>query len=179
MRRLNAILSAAILLLFILHGVLGAFQMFGMGTVTMKAITHSMLTLIAVHTALGTKYTADAIRVWRKTGAPYFRQNLLFWARRVSGFAIMVLIAFHVTAFSYTVEGAFRLKWFDGFRLATQLLLLASIAVHVVANVKPMLISFGIRRLRPRTADLLFILSALLLVMAVAFIVYYLRWNAA
>ena len=177
MRRFNAILSMAILALFLLHGILGAYQLFGLGTATLRGLAHMLLTLVAVHAVLGVKLTWDALRVWRRTGAGYFRQNVLFWARRVSGAAIMVLMAFHVTAFSYTVEGAFRLKWFDGFRLATQLLLAASLAVHVIANVKPMLIAFGVRRLKPRAADALFLLSALLLVMALGFVIYYLRWN--
>lgn len=179
MRRFNAILAMVILALFLLHGILGAFQMFGWGTVTSKALTHGLLTLICVHVALSLALTAQSIRTWKRTGAPYFRQNALFWARRISGVAIMVLLAFHLTAFSYTSAGAFRLKWFDGFKLATQLLLVLTIAVHVITNVKPVLIAFGIRRLKPRASDILFVLSLLLLLMAAAFIVYYLRWNAA
>ena len=178
MRRFNAILSALVLALFILHGVLGAFQLVDAGSVTMKGLAHGMLTLIAIHAILGIILTWDAVRVWRKTGAAYFRANRIFWARRLSGLAIMLLIAFHVTAFSYTVEGAFRLKPFGAFKLATQLLLVLSIAVHVITNVKPALIAFGVKRLRPRASDILFVLSAILILMAAAFIIYYIRWNA-
>ena len=179
MRKLNAILSAAIVLLFLLHGVLGAFQLFGAGTVTMKGLAHGLLTLVGVHAALGVWMTVDAVRAWRKTGAGYFKQNRLFWARRLSGLAIMLLIGFHMTAFSYTVEGAFRLRWFDVPRLVVQLLLVASIAVHVITNVKPALIAFGVRKWKPRAADILFVLSAVLMVLALSFIIYYIRWNAA
>lgn len=177
MRRLNIILTAVILALFLLHGVLGAYQLFGVGTVTSKGLTHGLLTLVAVHALIGLKLTWDSVRVWRRTGAGYFRQNALFWARRISGLAVMALLGFHVAAFSYKVDGAFRLKWFDGFKLATQLLLMAALAVHVIANVKPGLIALGVRKLKPHAADLLFLLSALLLVMAVGFVVYYIRWN--
>ena len=177
MRRANAVLSALILFLFLMHAVLGAFQLFDLGAATMKGLAHGLSTLVGIHTVLGVLLTVRSIRVWRRTGAPYLRQNALFWARRLSGLAIMALLVFHLYAFSYTAEGVFRLRWFTGARLATQLMLLASIAVHVIANVKPMLISFGVRRLKPRSADLLFVLSALLLVMAAAFVIYYLRWN--
>ena len=179
MRRMNAILSMLILALFLLHGVLGAFQMFGVGSATMKGLACAMLVLIGVHALLGIRLTFDSVRIWRRTGAGYFKQNRLFWARRLSGLAVMLLIGFHVTAFSYTVDGAFRLRWFDAFRLTTQILLVASIAAHVITNVRPALIALGIRRLKPRAADLLFILSAMLVVMAVSFIIYYIRWNAA
>ena len=177
MRKLNAILAMVILALFVLHAVLGSFQLAGWGAVTSKWLTHGLLTLIVCHVLLSFRLTWDALRVWKKTGAPYFRQNALFWARRLSGVAIMALLAFHLTAFSYTVDGAFRLRWFDAFKLASQLLLVLAVGVHIITNVKPALIAFGVRKLKPRAADMLFVLSILLLLFAAAFIVYYIRWN--
>ena len=59
-----------------------------------------------------------------------------------------------------------------------QLLLAASLAVHVISNVRPMLISFGIRSLKERSGDILFVLALLLLFMTLSFIVYYIRWNS-
>ena len=177
MRKWNAILTAAILALFLVHAILGGFQLFGVGSTAVKGIAWAALVLIVVHTAIGIKYTADTLRVWKKTGVSYFRENLLFWARRVSGFAVMILLVLHLTAFGDTSGGAYRLKWFDGARLTVQLLLVAAIALHVLTNVKPMLISFGVRSLKERTGDILFVLSVLLLFFASAFIAYYLRWN--
>ena len=177
MRRFNAILTAAIMLLFLLHAVFGAFQLFGVGGTALKTLAWIDLGLIAVHVIIGVKLTADTLRVWKKTGAPYLRENLRFWAARLSGLAIMVFLAFHLTAFNANLAGVYRLRWFTAGRLAAQLLLAASIAVHVITNVKPMLLSFGIRSLKPWTAQILFVLSVLLLVMAAAFVVYYLRWN--
>ena len=177
MRKWNAILTAAIMALFLLHAIFGAFQLFGVGPTALKTIAWAALVLVAAHTLIGAKLTADSIKVWKKTGVGYFKQNKLFWARRVSGFAVMVLLAFHMTAFGYSNGGAYRLRWFTDCKLATQLLLIAAIAVHVITNVKPMLISFGVRSLKKWVGDILFVLSVLLLFMAAAFIVYYLRWN--
>jgi len=177
MRKWNAILTAAILVLFLLHGVFGAFQLFGLAPTTLKAVAWTALALVAAHTVIGVKLTADSLCVWRQTGVGYFRQNKLFWARRISGFAVMVLLAFHMTAFGYSNGGAYRLRWFTDFRLATQLLLIVTLALHVLMNVRPMLISFGVRGLKQYVGDILFVLSVLLLFMAAAFVVYYLRWN--
>ena len=177
MRRFNALLTAAILLLFLLHAILGAFQLLGVGSTAVKGVAWAAAALILLHTAIGVKYTADTLRVWRKTGAGYFRENLLFWARRVSGFAVMVLLLFHLTAFGDNSGSVYRLKYFGSAKLAAQLLLVAALALHVLANVKPLLISFGVRRLRARAGDLLLVLSVLMLFFAAAFIVYYLRWN--
>lgn len=177
MRKANAVLSAAILALFLVHAVLGAFQLTGLGSTAAKWAAWAALILILAHTAIGVKLTADTLRVWKRTGVHYFRENALFWARRLSGFAIMVLLGFHMTAFGTGSGGAYRLRWFDGAKLFTQLLLAGAIAVHVISNVKPMLISLGVRALRPRAGELLVILSVLLLFMAAALIVYYIRWN--
>jgi hypothetical protein len=51
-----------------------------------------------------------------------------------------------------------------------------SIAVHVITNVKPSLISLGIRSLREYAVDILLVMSLLLLIAGAAFVVYYLRW---
>ena len=176
MRRFNAILSAVILVLFLVHAILGSFQMVGLGG-PVKALAWITTALIGVHMVIGIVLTVQTLRVRRKTGVSYPRENALFWARRISGFAIMVLLLFHLTAFSTTVDGATRLVWFDGMKLCTQLLLVAAIAVHVISNVKPLLISFGVKQLKPYAGDLLLVLTVLLLCMAAALIVYWLRWN--
>ena len=177
MRKANAVISAAIIVLFIIHGIMGAMTLFGVGHINFKILAWIMTFLIAVHGVIGSILTVKTLLVWKKTGAGYFKENKIFWARRISGFAIMLFIFFHINAFSYTTYGVYRLKMFDSAKLVTQMLLLLSVAVHVITNVKPMLIAFGIKKLKPRTGDILLFLSVMLTVMAIAFIVYYVRWN--
>ena len=102
MRKWNAILTAAILVLFLLHGILGGFQLLGLGSTALKAVAWINVGLILLHTLLGCKLTFDSLRVWKKTGVGYFRENKLFWTRRIRGIAIMILLAFHLLAFSST-----------------------------------------------------------------------------
>ena len=177
MRKINAVLTGIILLLFLLHGILGSFLLLGVGDTAAKAVAWAAAALILLHTLIGVKFTADTLRVLRKTGVSYFKENWLFWARRVSGFAVMLLLFFHFTAFGDSSRDAYRLKEFGRGSLSAQLLLAAAIALHVLTNVKPQLIAFGVRSLRPRTGDVLFVLSVLMLLFAAAFLVYYLRWN--
>ena len=181
MRKWNAILSMAILALFLLHAVVGGFQLMGLlpgGLNVMTVLAYVMLALIALHTLIGIKLTVDSLMAAKKAGVSYWKENRLFWARRISGFSIMALLFFHLTAFGDYSGAAYRLQWFDTAKLVTQLLLVAAIALHVISNVKPMLISFGIRSLKDRAGEILLILSVLLLFMAAAFIVYYIRWNS-
>lgn len=177
MRKINGIISGVVLALFVLHGVLGALNLMNIAPVIVKALSRTMLALIGVHALLGIGLSVKAVVTAAKTHAPYFRQNRLFWARRLSGALIMLLVFFHMTAFGYTSGGVFRLVPFDVFRLITQLLFLLSVALHIITNVKPMLITFGVRKLRPKAGDILFLVSAAMLFMAVGFIIYYIRWQ--
>ena len=176
MRKLNAILTAVIMVLFLVHGIMGAFVLTGIGENAMKAAGYICMGLIVVHAVIGILLMRETFRAAKASGVSYPKENRLFWARRISGFALLVLMFFHIGAFGYAGENGFRLRYFGAFRLAAQLLLVAALAVHIISNVKPALISFGIRPLKGRSGDILFVLSVLLLFMAGAFVIYYLRW---
>ena len=176
MRKFNAILSAVILILFSIHAFLGTLNLTGIASVITRQIAWSTVDLIILHTVLGTVLTIKSIRIWHKTKVSYWKENLLFWGRRISGFVIMILIVFHITALSTTNVNGLRLPLFDEWKLATQILLVIAIAFHVITNVKPMLISFGIKKLKPKAGDIIFWLSVLLLAAVVGFIIYYIRW---
>jgi hypothetical protein len=181
MRKWNAVITAGILLLFLVHLVTGALQTAGFlsgGNIWLKWISWVMLALIGLHMLIGIKLTADTLRIQQKSGASYPRENRLFWARRISGFALMAFLVCHVLIFSGTTEnGAFRLHLFAGAELVTQILLIVSLGVHILTNLTPLLIGLGIRSFRTFLPDLLAILAVLLLVGGVGFVVYYIRWN--
>ena len=177
MRRFNAVLTACILVLFLLHAMAGAFQLMGTGSDAVRVLGWVTLVLTAIHTLIGIKLTIDTLRIQKQAGTGYPKENRLFWARRISGFTLIFLIALHAGAFSSGSGDAYRLLPFGKFQLAVQILLVLTLALHVISNVRPMLISFGIRSFRERSGDILFVLALLLLFMTVSFIVYYLRWN--
>ena len=176
MRRFNGILAMIILVLFLVHAVMGSFLMIGFGDNALKFVAKITEGLIYIHLIIGVKYTVDTIRAQRKSGVSYFKENKLFWVRRISGLAIMIFLITHFSAFK--ADGDFiRLAYFDIIKLTTQILLVASIAVHVISNVKPALITFGIKSLKDISVDILLVLSILLAFMGLAFVIYYLRWN--
>lgn len=177
MRKWNAVLSLAALVLFLIHGIAGSFLLLGPGSTALKVLARGMAVLVLIHTCIGIKYTADSLRVWRRTGAGYFRENRVFWARRISGLAILVFLLFHMTAFSAESEGFYRLQWFNAGKLAVHILLAASLAVHILTNIRPLMLSLGVKGGRRWLGDVLFVLAVLLLFMAAAFVIYYLRWN--
>ena len=177
MRRFNAILTAVIFILFLIHAVFGALLLTGVGSNAFKMIARTCEGLIYIHALIGIWLTGKTLWICHKTGAPYFKENRLYWARRISGLLIMVLMVFHFKAFADESSAVYRLKPFDTAKLITQILFVLSLALHIISNARPMLISLGIKKLRHYQGDILFVLTVILLFFTAAFIIYFLRWQ--
>ncbi|MBR1723664.1 MAG: pilus assembly protein PilX [Ruminococcus sp.] len=181
MRKLNAIVIMTVLVLFLIHAAMGSFQLAGIlpgGSTLLSVMAWVMLTLICLHAVIGIKLTADTLRAIKASGTSYFKENKLFWTRRISGFAIMLFILFHVMIFMGRSDGgAFRLSFFGGLQLAGQILLVLSIALHVMTNIKPLMLALGAKSYKELALDILFVLSAVLLFSGAGFVVYYIRWS--
>ena len=179
-RQANAIVAATMLVLFMLHGVGNAFEIIGVGMPTSKAIAHATLALAIVHAIAGVALTVSDLAGARHTESDspnrYVWRNARYWAVRVSGLAIAVLIGFHMITFLQVGSGAYRLRTFDAPQLVQSLLLVASLAIHILANARPLMVSLGIPTPHARALDIVLVVAALLVLMAAAFVVYYLRW---
>ena len=175
LRAINAVVSVAMLGLFVLHGVGNAFQMMGVGTPLSKAISYALVACVLVHILM--VLTADTLRAQRLAGVAYPAHNKRFWAVRLSGFAVALLIVAHVLQFWRPDGGVVRLAPFLEPQLVVSILMVAAIAVHVLANVEPLMVSLGVGRPRERARDLLLVFAVALLLMAAGFVVYYLRWS--
>jgi hypothetical protein len=180
LRKLNAAISIGLVGLLLLHGIAGGFQLAGLmpgGSAWLKALAWLMIALLAVHLVIGVLLTAKTIRVSLRAGASYGKENLLFWTRRLSGFALALLLGLHLLVFVQTGTGVFRLHDFGAGELLGQMLLLASLAIHLLCNIKPLAIALGLHSGRGYGRDILLILAAVMVFCAVAFVIYYLRWN--
>lgn len=179
MRKLNTIVSLFLIILFLIHTIAGSFQMMKIipgGNELMKDLSYFMLFLIGVHVIIGIKLTLDSVKVGIKSGKFYFRENAVFWIRRITGFAMIMLIICHVLLFTSNGE-IFRLNDFNEVQLVFSILLVFTLLIHILANIRPLLISFGISGFRLYIKDILLILAIISLFGAFAFVIYYLRWN--
>jgi succinate dehydrogenase hydrophobic anchor subunit len=180
MRKVNAIISMGIIVLFLVHGIAGSFQMMGIisgGSTFLAILTWCMVAMISVHTVIGIILTIHTLCISKKTGVSYIKENSLFWIRRISGFVLILLVSIHLAVFMQTGENVFRLNYFGISELAGQILMLATLAVHLLCNIKPLSIALGLYGESEYIRDILLILSAVLVFCAVAFSIYYLRWN--
>jgi len=177
LRQVNAVLSALMLALFLLHGVGNAFQLLDLGGPLGRGLAHALLALCVAHALVGVWLTVLTVRAQRAAGVSYPRQNLRFWTVRASGLAIAATIACHVLIFFRPSSAPVRLAFFGQAQLALSVLLVASIATHVLASVHPLLIDLGVPASRARAADVVLVLSVLLALMALGFVVYFVRWS--
>lgn len=181
MRRINGPLSIGIIVLFLIHASVGILQMAGLmqgGSKILSVLSWIMVILIGVHIIIGIKLTADTLKSINRSKAGYPRQNRLFWVRRISGAAVILFIAAHIIVFmGDSSSGAFRLNLFDGVRLAEGILLALSLGLHIITNIRPIMLGLGIKGFREVSLDILLIVSVILLISAAAFVVYYIRWK--
>lgn len=177
MRKLNGIITAAVIVLFVIHALAGSYQMAGVGQSALKPVAWTAAGLVFAHIVISIILTARSIKVWRRTGVGYFKENKLFWARRISGAAVIFLLLIHMFAIGTKVNGVFRLQEFNTAKLVIQILFVSALAVHVISNVRPLLITFGIKSFKSRISEIIIILSVLFAVMGLAFVIYWFRWN--
>ena len=180
MRKANAIITALIMILFLIHLIWGGLELAGMlkgGSTLFTALSHTMMLLIAFHMVIGVILTAKTIFSCRRAGVSYLKQNRLFWIRRVSGFALMLFILCHVLIFMGTEEsGSYRLQLFGPGQLLSQLLMVAALLVHLLCNITPLRIALGIGDRHRFRTDVLLVLAVLLLLSGAAFVAYFIRW---
>lgn len=180
MRKLNSIVSMLLIVLFVVHAAAGGFQLMGVtagGNDIINRLAWLMAALLLVHVVIGIKLTADSAAAGRKSGHFYLRANALFWTRRISGFAMIIFIALHLMIFVSSSGAIFRLKPFAGAELISQLLLAVTLIIHILANIKPLSLSFGVWGMRVYLKDILLILSVIMLFAAASLLIYYFRWN--
>lgn len=177
LRKINAVLGVLMLALFLFHGLGNAFSLVDLGSGPSKVFSHALLSICVVHIVISAWLTVDSFRAQRQAGVAYWRLNRRFWSVRASGLAIALFIVAHLLIFYRPSAAPVILKPFGPVELACSILLVLSIAVHVVGNAHPLMISLGIPAGKARAADLVVALSFMLLFMAVAFVVYNLRWR--
>ena len=167
MRKWNALISMGIIVLFLIHAITGGLQLAGIiggGNPVLKVLAWIMLVMIAAHVVIGIKLTADSLLACKKAGVSYFKENKLFWTRRISGFATIIFVLLHVILFmGNTSAGAYRLNLFATPQLVVMIFFVISVAVHVLTNIKPLMIALGQKGLKEFVTDILLVISAFLI----------------
>ena len=177
MRKWNNILARVIIILFLLHAFTGSLMLLGLNTISFFQLSLVLFVIVIIHGILGIISTLSAVRSGKAARHWYFRQNAAFWTKRISGIAILLLLGFHVTAYTTSTDGRFFLKEFTLCGMLSQVLFILAIFVHLAVSIKSMLIAKGTVKFKERTIDWMLILSVMMLFFTVAVIIYYIQWQ--
>ncbi|MBR5088005.1 MAG: hypothetical protein IK093_01115 [Ruminiclostridium sp.] len=173
MRKLNAIISVILTVLFLFHLVTGGLLLAGFDDslyIVSKVSAFILLAAITVHIVICVKFTADTFKALGKTGSGYFAENGMFWVRRISGVAVLVFAVLH----AIMLTGDNYMNY--GFpQLMLSVLFVASLAVHLIGNIRPLMIAFGLGRGEKISVTVMLVLSTALLASGAAFCVYFVR----
>lgn len=168
MRKLNTIIVLLIMLLFIDHITFGSLHFLGTKFGITAPFAMTMFVLVLIHAIISIIITIKAEVVGFKTKARYNKENRQFWQRRASGIAILVLASMHVFLMQKGENGIPKIARMPKvFNLLLPLLLL-SVGIHISQNIRPLLISLGIknREKKEKIIKLLIILFTILVIIA-------------
>lgn len=177
MRKWNNILARVIIVLFLLHALMGSLMLLGLSNISFKPLSWLLFAAVVLHGILGILATVKAVKSGRESGKWYLRQNAAYWTKRFSGLAILILLCFHISAYTIRIGSAFFLKEFTVGRMIAQLLLIISIFLHLAVSVKSMLIAKGVTKFKERTIDWMMVLSLMMLLFAAAVVIYFIQWQ--
>jgi hypothetical protein len=177
MRKVNTILSVLLIFIFMIHGIMGGFMLLGVGASAGKMLAWIGVAILTVHMVIGASLTIQTIKLSKAAGKSYLKQNALFWARRASGLAVLIMIFFHIGLFGKMQDGMYILFPFTFVKLIAQLLLVAALFLHIFVNIRPLLVSMGVISFKERRIDVFLILAVLLLFISSAVVFYYIGWQ--
>jgi hypothetical protein len=96
MRKVNTILSVLLIVIFMIHGIMGSFMLLGVGASAGKILAWIGVAILAAHMVIGVLLTVQTFKASKAGGKSYLKQNELFWTRRASGLAILIMMFFHI-----------------------------------------------------------------------------------
>ena len=172
MRKCNTIVTVGMIVLFILHVILGSLAMIKAINVAvyMYIIATIMALLVLIHSIIGTILTIKTMIAIKKAGKHYFKENKLFWIRRISGFAVFIFMFNHIINFVI----AFNHGTFSIPILIIQILMVFSLIIHLIGNIKPLTIAMGLTDKEKINTTIVLIISIILLLSSVAFLIFFL-----
>ena len=101
-----------------IHGIMGSFMLNGVGSSAGKLLAWIGVGILVVHTVIGVILTVQSLQTAKQSGKMYLKQNVIFWARRASGMAILILLLFHIGLFGKVQNGTYILFPFTTVKMA-------------------------------------------------------------
>lgn len=173
MQKFHTILAWLLLLFLLAHLIMGVVTMLSPVSLLQGPLPWAFLALVLVHAVMALWKVSKKKKLSHLVAYP--KQNGLYWARILSGIAVFVLVFVHRTLWTVQTPFGKLLRDFEWPSLLAQLLFVAALAVHILLNLRPLLIDSGIDPEGAAKKWLKVIAVLLLLVAAVAALIYFMR----
>lgn len=178
MRKLNTLLSAALIAILLIHVVFGSFMILGIGHNGAKILALIGAGLLILHILLSGVATTQTIRRMVSRHMPlYVRANRLFLLRRLSGLGIVIFLVFHIGMFGTMVDTHYVLYEFTTTKLLLQFGFMTSLFVHIGTNIRPLFVSLGWQQITNHCRDVYVVLGVLYMFTLTAISMYYGGWQ--
>lgn len=142
MQKFHVIIAWLILILLILHLIMGSVTLLTPVFLVQSQFATVFLGFVCVHAALA---------VWKvlrgkglRSLTAYAGKNRAYWVRVVSGAAILIAAFVHRTLWTIHTPFGVLLRDFEWPSLLAQYALVAGLLVHILLNIRPLLIDSGL-----------------------------------
>lgn len=177
MRQLNIILAFSLIILFIFHALNGSLVLLGIIPETLKFLDYFGVAILTIHAIYSFYLTYKSIKTSSKSGIWYLKENLNFWIVRISGLLIFILMFFHFNEYGMFENGQFVVFPFTIDPLLIQLGLVLALFIHILTNIRPLIVSFGAVKLLKKRWLIYLIIVVILLFVIGSVMFYYVEWN--
>ena len=176
MKKFNSVISLLLIIAVLAHGVLASLLMMGWVGNTMPIPAFISLGLLLIHIVLSCILSTKTIKDAVKSGDKYEIQNKMFIIRRVSGVLMMVFVIAHLVFYFGPQVENFKDTAMSVPQLVLLILLLISLIVHIVTNIRPLMVSLGVTSPTGVRVVLGLLIACALIAMAMAGVAFFLKW---
>ena len=138
MQKFHPILAWLILLLLIVHLAIGSVTLLTPVFLVQGQFAYVFLGFVCVHAILS--FGKMVRKGWPRGRTAYARENKNYWLRVFSGIAVLVLALIHRTLWTIQTPFGVLLRAFEWPSLLAQLLFVTALTVHILLNIRPLLI---------------------------------------
>lgn len=170
MRSCGRVVATLLLILFILHSILGATSLTGLSNIGLYPLLLTFQIILVVHIIIGAAYTYRSLHGGQIN---YWHLNKNLWIRRLSGLLVLIAALCHAYLFDHLAFLGMQTR--TALYTATNLILLASLFVHIKYNAAAYIIAHGARHYNRRVVDFLVFLCVFFFYFAFANIYFYLN----
>lgn len=174
LEKINGIIAIFLIIIILIHSIVGAYILLKLGYVNLNTLSWIGFYLCIIHAIMGIILTIPTIKSSYYSKKLYFKENSLFWIRRISGYGLLILLFLHYGLWGSYVNGNYVFFPFTAYSLIIELSFVLLFCIHLITNIQPLFLSFGIIKHKKIKKVSIWILIVLSIIFLLTTVTYYL-----